>query len=138
MGSRNKPLLGMKGSIIQYNHGALFQGRQELFCKPKRKKRAVHGAAILKRCKDPVGHLGGDNTAALVFAAADLVRYFLTSGSIPVFPIQVRIYAAFIHIGDLFWRYVLDLFLIRRYFFRILFPVPRCLFFRVILCCFSA
>ena len=30
LGRKNKPLLGMEGGIIHYNHGALFQGRQEL------------------------------------------------------------------------------------------------------------
>ena len=138
LGSRNKPLLGMEGSIVHYNYGALFQGRQELLCKPKFKKGAVHGAAILKRSQNFISHLSGDNTATLIFPATDLTIHFLAPGSIAVFPIQVCIYAAFVHIDRLFWRYILDFFLICRYFFRILFPIPRCLFFRVILWCRSA
>ena len=124
----------MERSIIHYNHGAFFQGRKELFWEPKFKKLAVHGTTILKRRKDPISHLGGNNTATFVFAAADLVNYFLSTGSIPVFPIQVCIYATFIYIDDLFWRYILDLFLIRCYFFRLLLSVPRRLFLRVIFC----
>ena len=30
LGSRNRPLLGMEGSIIHYDHGTLFQRKQEL------------------------------------------------------------------------------------------------------------
>ena len=94
----------------------------------------VDYTTILKRRKDPISHLGGNNTATFVFAAADLVDYFLSTGSIPVFPIQVCIYATFIYIDNLFWRYILDLFLIRCYFFRLLLSVPRRLFLRVIFC----
>ena len=133
MGSRNKPFLGMEGSVVHYNYGALFQGWQELFCKPKLKKCAVHGAAILERSQNFISHFGCNNTATFVFPTTDLVILLLASGSVAVFPIQVCIYATFIHIGGLFWRYILDFFLICRYFFRILFPVACCLFFRVIL-----
>ena len=132
LSSRKQPFFGMERSIIHYNHGTLFQGRQELFCKPKLKKCAVHGAAILERSQNFISHFGGDNTATLIFPATDLTIHFLASGSIAIFPIQVCIYAAFIHIGDLIWRYILDFSLVRCYFFRILFPVTCCLFLRVI------
>ena len=129
LGSRSKPLFGMEGSIIHYNHGSLFQGRQKLLCEPILKKCAVHGAAILKWCKDLITHLSGNNAATLILPATDPSEYLLATWSIAVFPIQVCVYAAFIHISNCFGRYVLDLFLIRCYFFWILFPVPRCLFF---------
>ena len=125
----------MERSIVHHNHGAFFQGGKELHCKSKFKKGAVHGTAILKRRNNPIRHLGGNNATTFIFAAADLIEYLLATGSIPVFPIQVCIYTAFIHIGNLFWRYVFDLFLIRCYLFPVLLPVPRCLFLRVIFCC---
>ena len=123
----------MEGSIIHYNHGSLFQGGQKLLREPKLKKRAVHGAAILKRCKDPITHLSGNNTAALILSATDSSEYLPATWSIAVFPIQVCIYAAFIHISNRFGRYVLDLFLICGYFLLGLLLVPGRLFFLVIL-----
>ena len=129
LGSKNKPLLGMEGSIIHYNHGTLLQGRQKLLCEPILKKRAVHGAAILKWCKDLISHLSGNNTATLILSATDSSEYLLATWSIAVFPIQVCVYAAFIHISNCFGRYVLDLFLIRCYFLLSLLLVTSCLFF---------
>ena len=128
----------MEGSIIHYNHGSFFQRRQKLLCEPILKKRAVHGAAILKRCKDPITCLSGNNTAALILSATDSSEYLPAAWSIAVFPIQVCIYPTFIYIDNLFWRYVSDLFLIRCYFFLILLLVTGCLFFLVILCRRSA
>ena len=128
----------MEGSIIHYNYGTLVQGRQKLIRKPEFKKAAVHRSAILKWRKDLVSHFSGYNAAALIFPATDPPEYLLTPRRIPIFPIQVCIYAAFIHIGDLFRRYVLDLFLIRCYFLLILLLVADCLFFLVILCRRSA
>ena len=119
----------MERSIIHYNYGTLFQGRQELFCKPKCKKRTIHGAAILKWGKKLITHFSGNNTATLILSTTDSSAYLLASRCVPVFPIQVCIYAAFIHIGNLIWRYILDFFLIRCYFFRILFPVACCFFY---------
>ena len=43
-------------------------------------------------------------------------------------------YTAFIHISDLFQRYIFDLFLICRYFLPVLLLIPDRLFFLVILC----
>ena len=123
----------MEGSIIHYNHGSLFQRRQKLMCEPILKKCAVHGAAILKWGQDFIAHFSGNNTATLILSTADPSEYLLAPRRIAVFPIQVCIYAAFIHIGGLFWRYTLDFFLICRYFFRILLLVTGCLFFLVIL-----
>ena len=123
----------MERSIIHYNYGTLFQGRQELLYKPRLKKRTVHGAAILKWSKELITPFNGNNTATLILSTTDSSEYLLTSRSVPVFPIQVCIYTAFIHIGNLIWRYILDFFLVRCYFFRILFPVACCLFLRVIL-----
>ena len=119
----------MKRSVVHYNYGTLIQRWQELLSKPKLKKRTVHGAAILERGQNFISHFGCNNTATFVFPTTDLVIHLLTSGSVAVFPIQVCIYAAFIHIGGLFWRYILDFFLVCRYFFPVLFPVPCCLFF---------
>ena len=118
----------MERSIIHHNHGIPIQGRQKLVRKPKFKKAAVHCPAILKWCKDLVGHLRGNNTAAFILSAADPPEYLLTPRRIPVFPIQVCIYAAFIHISNLFGWYVLDCFLICCYFFLILLLVAGCLF----------
>ena len=133
LGNRKQPFFGMERSIIHHNHGIPIQGRQKLVRKPKFKKAAVHCPAILKWCRDLVGHLRGNNTAAFILSAADPPEYLLTPRRIPVFPIQVCIYAAFIHISNLFGWYVLDCFLICCYFFLILLLVAGCLFFLVIL-----
>ena len=122
----------MEGSIIHYNDGALIKRRQKLVGKPEFKKTAVHRPAILKWCKDLIPHFGGNNTTTFIFPATDLPGYLLTTRCISIFPIQIRVYATFIHIGDLFCGYILDLFLVRCYFFRILFLIASCLFFRVI------
>ena len=134
LGSRKQSFFGMEGSIIHYNHGALIQRWQKLVRKPKFKKAAVHCPAILKRRKDFVRHLSGNNAAAFILSTADPPEYLLSPWRISVFPIQICIYAAFIHISNLFGRYVFDLFLIRCYFLRILFLITSCLFFLVILC----
>ena len=138
LGSRKQPLFGMEGSIVHYNHGTFVKGGQKLIGKPEFKKFAVHCSAILKWCQNLVRHLSSNNAAAFICSAADPPEYLLTSWCIPVFPIQVCIYAAFIHISNFFGRYVFDLFLIRFYFLRILLLVTGCLFFLVILCRRSA
>ena len=61
-------------------------------------------------------------------------KSLLTLRHIPIFPIQICIHTAFIHIGDLFRRYIFDLFLICRYLLPILLLVAGRLFFLVILC----
>ena len=123
----------MEGSIIHYDQGTFVKGRQKLIRKPEFKKAAVHRSAILKWRKNLVSHFSGYNAAALIFSAADPPEYLLAPRGISVFPIQICIYAAFIHIGDLFGRYVLDFFQICCYFFLILLLVADCLFFLVIL-----
>ena len=123
----------MEGSIIHYDYGSLVKGRQKLMRKPEFKKTAVHRPAILKWRKDPVSHFSGNNATTLIFSAADPSKYLLAPRRIPVFPIQICIYAAFIHVGDLFWWYILDLFQIRCYFLLILLLIAGCLFFLVIL-----
>ena len=123
----------MERSIIHHNHGTLIQGRQKLIRKPEFKKAAVHRSAILKWRKNLVSHFSGNNAAALIFSTADPSEYLLTPRRISVFPIQACIYAAFIHIGNLFCRYVLDFFLICCYLLLILFLVTSRLFFLVIL-----
>ena len=138
LGSKKQPPFGMEGSIIHYDHSTLFKGRQKLIRKPEFKKIAVHRSIILKWCKDPVSHFSGNNSATLIFSATDLSEYLLVPRRIPVSPIQVCIYAAFIHIGDLFWRYVFDFFQIHCYFLLILLLIAGCLFFLVILCRRSA
>ena len=128
----------MEGCIIHYNYGSLVKGRQKLMRKPEFKKTTIHRPAILKWCKDLVSHFSGNKTATLIFSAADAPKYLLAPRCIPVFPIQVCIYTAFIHIGDLFWRYVLDFFQIYCYFLLILLLIAGRLFFLVILCRRSA
>ena len=129
LGSRKQPFFGMERSIIHYNHGTLFQRRQKLVRKPKFKKAAVHRPTILKRCKNLVRHLSGNNAAAFILSAADPPEHPLPPRRISVFPIQVCIYAAFVHIRNLFGRYVLDFFLICCCFLLVLFLVTSCLFF---------
>ena len=123
----------MEGSIIHYDHGPFVKGRQKLIGKPEFKKAAVHRSAVLKWCKDLVSHFSGYNAAALIFSAAEAPKYLSASRRISIFPIQVCIDPTFIHIGDLFWRYVLDFFQVRCYFFLILLLIADCLFFLVIL-----
>ena len=123
----------MEGGIIHYNHGTFIQRRQKLARKPEFKKSAVHRSTILKRCKDLVRYFSGNNAAALILSTTNPPEHPLTSWSIPIFPIQVCIYAAFIHISNLFWRHIPNLFLIRRYFLSILLLIAGCLFFLVIL-----
>ena len=132
-GNRNKLLFGMKGSIIHYDYGAFVKRRQKLIREPEFKKTAVHRSAILKRRKNLTRHLSSNNAATFVFSPADTPEYLLAPWRIPVFPIQVCIYAAFIHISNFFGRYVSDFFLIYCYFLLILLLVTGCLFFLVIL-----
>ena len=138
MGSKKQPLFGMERSIIHYNRGSLFQRRQKLVGKPEFKKTAVHRPVILKRRKNPVAHLSGDNAAALILSTTNLSKHLLAPQRIPIFSIQVCIYPAFIHIGNLFRRYILDCFLVCRYFLPVLLLVAGRLFFLVILCRRSA
>ena len=119
----------MERSIIHYNHGTLFQRRQKLVRKPKFKKAAVHRPTILKWCKDLVRHLSGNNAAAFILSTADPPEHPLPPWRISIFPVQICIYATFIHIGNLFWRYILDFLLICGYFFRILLLIAGRIFF---------
>ena len=123
----------MKRSIIHYDHGTFVKGRQKLVGKPEFKKAAVHRSIILERCKDLIPHFSSNNAAALIFSATNPSEYLLAPRCIPVFPIQICIYAAFIHISNLVGRYILNLFLICCYFLLILLLVTSCLFFLVIL-----
>ena len=133
LGSKTQPLFGMERSIVHYNHGPLFQRRQELVREPEFKKPAVHRSVILKWRKNLTAHLSGDNAAALILSASDPPKHLLAPRCISVFSIQIGIYTAFIYIGDLFLRYILDFFLICRYFLPILLLVADSLFFLVIL-----
>ena len=134
LGSKKQPLFGMEWSVIHYNYGSLFQWRQKLVGKPKLKKPAVHRPVILKRRKNSVTHLSSDNATALILSSTNLSEHSLTPQRIPIFPIQVCIYTAFIHISDLFQRYIFDLFLICRYLLPVLLLIVDRLFFLVILC----
>ena len=122
----------MERSVVHHNHASFLQGWKKLVGKPKFKQRTVHRAAILQRRKDPAIHLGRNDSASLVLATADPAEYFLASGSIAIFTVQVCIDPTLIHICNLFCGIRPDLSLIRRYFFLVLLPVPRCLFLRVI------
>ncbi len=133
LGSSKQPFFGMERSVVHYNHGALVEGRQKLMGKPEFKKTTVHRPAILKRRKELIRYFSGNNATALIFSAANSPEHLLAPWRIPVLPIQVCIDATFIHIGNLFWRYIFDLLLVRCYFLLILLPVTGCLFFLVIL-----
>ena len=124
----------MERSIVHYNHGSWFQRRQELAGKPEFKKPAVHRSVILKGRKNSVVHLSSDNAAALVLPTTNLSKHLLAPRRIPIFPIQVCIYTAFVHIDDFFRRDILDLRLIRCYFLLVLLRITGRLFFLVILC----
>ena len=128
LGSRNKPLFGMERSIIHYNYGTFVERGQKLIRKPEFKKTAVHRSTILKWCKYLIRHLSRNNAAALIFSTTNPPKYLLAPWRIPVFPIQVCIYAPFIHISNLVGRYVLDFFLIGCYFLPVLLLVASCLF----------
>lgn len=118
----------MERSIVHYNHGPLFQRRQELVREPEFKKSAVHRSVILKWRKNLTAHLSGDNAAALILSASDPPKHLLAPRCMSVFSIQIGIYTAFIYIGDLFLRYILDFFLICRCFLPILLLVADSLF----------
>ena len=83
--------------------------------KPELKKPAVHRPVILKWRKNSVTYLSSDNATALILSSTNLSKHLLTPQRIPIFPIQVCIYTAFIHIGDLFQWYIFDFFLICRF-----------------------
>ena len=123
----------MERGVVHYNHSAFVKGRQELADKPGFKETAVHRPAILEWRKDLILHFCGDNATAFIFPPTDQPRHFLALRGIPVFPVQIRINAAFIYISDLLRRHVLDLFFVRFYFLLVLLLVPGCLFFLVIL-----
>ena len=122
----------MERSIIHYNDSALFKRRKKLIRKPKFKKTGIHSPTIFKWCKDFISHFSGNNTTTLIFSSTDSPEYLLSPWGIPIFTIQVCIYATFVDIGNLFCRYILYLFLVRCYFFLILLLIAGCLFFRVI------
>ncbi len=123
----------MKRSVIHDNHGTLIKRRKKLAGKPEFKQAAIHRSAILKRRNDMICHFSGNNAAAFILSSADPSEYLLPPRCIPIFPIQVCIHPTFVYIGNLFRRYVLDLLLIRRYFFLILLLISGRLFFLVIL-----
>ena len=100
--NRKQPPFGMEGSIIHYDYGSLVKGRQKLMRKPEFKKAAIHRSTILKWCKDLVSYFSGNNATTLIFSATDSPKYLLAPRRISVFPIQVCIYAASIHICGLF------------------------------------
>ncbi len=133
MGSRKQPFLGMERSIIHYNHGAFVERRQKLIGKPEFKKAAVHRSAVLKWGKYLIRHFSGNNATSVVFSTIDPSEHLLASWCIPIFPIQVFVDAAFVHIGNLFWRYIFNFLLICGYFFLVLLLVASRLFFLVIL-----
>lgn len=114
----------MERSVIHYNHGAFFTGWQKLFGKPCFKEPAVHCSAILEWCKNFILHFSGNNASAFVFSTVDPGENLLSTGYISIFTVQVSINTTFIHIGDFFWWYILDLFLIRRYFLPVLLLIP--------------
>ena len=87
LGSKKQPLFGMERSIVHYNHGSLLQRRQKLVRKPEFKKAAVHRSAILKRRKNPLTHLSGNNSTALILSTTNLSKHLLALRCIPVFPI---------------------------------------------------
>ena len=128
----------MERSVVHHNHAAFLQGWKKLVDKPEFKQRAIHRTIILQRGQNPAVHPGRDDPTSLIPAAADSAEYFLSSGCIAVFPVQVRIDPIFIHICNLFRGIGADLRLIRRYFCLVLLPVPCCLFLRVIFRCFMA
>lgn len=128
----------MERGIIHYDHSIPFKRRQKLSGEPEFKEAAVHCSAVLEGSKDPAAHLSGNHTTAFVLAAADPPKYLLSPWGIPVFWVQIRIDSAFIHIRNLFWRYVFDLLLVCLYFLLVLLLIPSRLFFRVILCRRSA
>ena len=94
---------------------------------------AVHRSAILKRCKDSICHFSDNNTTAFIFSSADPSRHLLSADSIPILTVQVGVNTTFVHIGNLFWRYILDLFLVCFCFLLLLFLIPGRLFFLVML-----
>ena len=123
----------MERGVVHYNYGSFVKGGQELAGKPRFKETAVHRSTVLKWSKNSVCHFRGNNPAAFVFSSANPPRHPLTTTGIAICTIQVSIYPTFIHIRNLFRWYVLNLFLVRFYFFLVLFLVPDRLFFRVIL-----
>ena len=122
----------MERSVVHHNHASFLQGWKKQVCKPKFKQRTVHRTAILQRRKNPAIHLGRNDSTSFVLATTDPAEYFLASGSIAIFPVQIGIDPTLVHICNLFYGIGVDLRLIRRYFFLVLLPVPCCLFLRVI------
>lgn len=131
LGSRKEVRLAVERSVVHHNYAPFFQGWKKLVGKPKFKQRTIHCTIILQRHKNLAIQLGSNNPASFVFTATDFVKYFLSSERIAIFSVQVRINPALIHIYNVFHGIGADLRLIRRYFFLILFPISRCLFFRV-------
>lgn len=128
----------MERSIIHHNHGIFVQRRKKLAGKPELKQGAVHRSTILEWGQNLFAKFCCNNAAALKFTPADAAEYLLVSRCIPVLSIEKSIYATFVNIRYFFWRYTLDLLLIGRYFFGLLFLIASCLFFRVIFSRFRA
>ena len=128
----------MERSIVHHNHGIFVQGRKKLAGKPELKQGAVHRSAVLERSQDLSPQLCCNNSAALIFAAADTAEYLLVSRCVPIPSIEIGIDAAFVYIRYFFRRYILDLLQIGRYSLCVLLLIASGLFFRVIFSRFRA
>lgn len=121
----------MERSIIHHNHSLWRKCRKKLLFKPKLEQNAVHRTRIFHRREDLLTKLGRNNPNSFILAAIDCSTDPLSSGGIPIFPIQIGINPSFIYICDLFRCNFCDFLLVRCYLFWLLFPIMHRLFLRV-------
>lgn len=128
----------MERCIIHHNDYILGKARQKPLLKPIFKQWCIRCSIVLYGSENFVIKFCSNNICSLKFLSCNSLYDFLSSGSISIFMIKVRIDASFIYIGNLFWWNIFDFIKIFFYFFWILFLVKCRFFLRVILHRFRA
>ena len=122
----------MKRSIIHNNDRIFRKAWQKPLFKPVFKQWCICCSFVLHRCNYFVTEFCGNNICSLKFLSWNSLCHFFSTGSIRIFTIKTSIYTWFICISNLLWKNIFYFIQVLLYFFRILFFVACCLFFRVI------
>lgn len=122
----------MERSIIHHNDCVFRKTRQKPLFKPEFKQWCICCSIVLHGGEDLVIKFCSHNICSLKFPSCNSLCHFFAPGSIGIFTIKTRIYAAFIDISNLFRKNIFDRILIFFYFFRVLFFIKCRFFLRVI------
>lgn len=124
-------LFTMERGIVQDNNGLIRQIWQQATLEPKLKEPTVHHTFVLKRGDNGFSHQSRDDADPFEFASAYTPDQWFASLRPAVCPMQITVDTGFIHISNLFRRYLRNLLQIRVYLLSSLFPVAFRLFLRV-------